>query len=160
MEFHCESYVNTTFLYEAKLALYINSTILRRFNRKKIQVLSHFWIFIELICKREWSRNNIEYIYFRKLEKNFTLSTLNIILSSKPYCQSFSNISIRGLKATNTPLTASSIFCFFLNCDGPVIAGFTLCTFCQRFQIFGTRYIPHDRSRVCFYLVICRDSML
>ena len=34
MEFHCEPYVNTMFLYEANLASCINSTISRRFNRK------------------------------------------------------------------------------------------------------------------------------
>ena len=33
-EFHHKSYVNTTFLYEANLASYINSIILRRFNKK------------------------------------------------------------------------------------------------------------------------------
>ena len=34
MEFPCEWYVNTMFLYEDKLALYINSAISRRFSRK------------------------------------------------------------------------------------------------------------------------------
>ena len=34
MEFYSKLYVDTVFLYEAKLALYINSLISRRFNRK------------------------------------------------------------------------------------------------------------------------------
>ena len=37
MELDGESYVDTTFLYNAKLASYVNSAISRRFNRKIIK---------------------------------------------------------------------------------------------------------------------------
>ena len=88
-----QSYVNTTFLYRANLASYINSTILWRFNRKITKY--RFWVifgnFIELICEREWSRNNKEYL-FQKVGKKFTMSTINITLNSIQRCQSFSNI--------------------------------------------------------------------
>ena len=88
------------FLYEANLALYMNSAILRRFKRKikKYRFWLIFGYFIELIGEREWSRNNIEYllynIYYIQTELWKKFYIVNSIHYSKLYCQSFLNIMI------------------------------------------------------------------